>query len=313
MIKREFLGLKYQGLKTIYELQESGHLKTDIGWKCRKYIRWRDVHEKQADREILKLFGDSLVDENKIKLEYLGDINAILLKVQKWRLDKETFSVEPALEPAYEKVIILLDNVNSYPSYIGSYLKDKGLINGSTEYDIQSIFYLNVLKEYFESITRLSVPLILSNESINVNIFYFFERIYKDHGLNQFSLNDYREIILSIYKDLGFSISFHEEIEIENKDIIKELRVVINYKKMNLSEFMNVSNIANTTYIELNKNNLYIKEILDSENVIIKEYFEIFIKSLSNSYIDLIEKQDVLDTFFNYLSLKLNDEIRRSR
>ncbi|MFN1835262.1 hypothetical protein AB2B38_008370 [Balneola sp. MJW-20] len=311
MIKEEFIGLKYKGVKSVYDLKESDDLKTRIGWKCRKYQNWKEVHHTQSDKDSLRKFGDALVDQSEILLDMLGDVNLVLLKVQRWRLDKENFDVDPPNRKEYDELKVLIGNVREEKQFIISYLVEKGYSPNELKVDIQLLFYILLLKNYLESVTTVSFPKTLIDTIINEEIFSSFDQLYQDHSLKLNLDNEARYVIQCIYEDLGFNIHYYDELNIESDIRLEKRKTVVEYKKMSVSELVNISTIGHSTLIKLNENNLYIKKILSSNNESERMRFEKFIKAIAESYLDLNDHQDVLDTFLSYLSLKLNDEMRR--
>ena len=153
MIKNEFLGLKYNGIKNLYELNASNGVMRKIGWNCRKYIRWAEVHESENDREILISAGNSLVDDNIVPVALMGSVNQVLLNVQKWRLDKEYFSVEPNHRSDYQKLSVLISQEKLDEKYAASYLFDKNIDTPNLSERIQEIFYVTIIIDFFEGVT----------------------------------------------------------------------------------------------------------------------------------------------------------------
>lgn len=92
MINGGLLALKYKSvfLTSKYSAKDI----VSLGWKCRKYQNWGDVQDEDYKVE-LRAFGDAAVDAKEIDHSILPTINAVLLKVQRWRLDKTNFSIEP--------------------------------------------------------------------------------------------------------------------------------------------------------------------------------------------------------------------------
>jgi len=312
MIKDQFLSLKYEGLKKTHEITRSQKSMTNIGWKCRKYIKWVEVHEKSSDRNILKIFGDDLIDKGYLNIEYYGDVSRVLLNVQKWRLDKESFSIEPPFKNEWKEIIILITNAKEKPELIISYLNEQGVnVNDFNAPDKQVIFYYKVLVNFFlKSLKGDSLSFFDSN--INVftyeNVFSIFSNLYRTFGIELKGEKNLLNLISKLYKDLGLTISIIENLPLIETSSVQYQSVIINYREMNISELFRVSNLHASTYIEINSRNLFVKKI--SSEVNLKLHFELFIKSLANTYIDLNSIQDELDTFFSYLSLKLNEELR---
>jgi hypothetical protein len=93
------LPFKYKALKLASQYTTKGVVS--LGWQCRKYIKWSDVHVAD-DRDLLKSFGNKAVDEGTIDASLFPVISQILLNVQRWRLDKDLWSVEPDHERTWD-------------------------------------------------------------------------------------------------------------------------------------------------------------------------------------------------------------------
>ena len=120
----ELLPYKYSNLK--FSDQYSQKALVSLGWKARKYIRWADVHVDN-DRDLLKGFADKAIDEEKLDLNSFPRVNEILLNVQKWRLDKENFSVEPEHSGSWDRARALIEGANESPGIISSFLAECGI------------------------------------------------------------------------------------------------------------------------------------------------------------------------------------------
>lgn len=312
MIKNHFLSLKYVGVKKIHEITRSQKSMTNIGWKCRKYIRWSAVHEKDTDRESLKVFADNLIDNGTLEIKLYGDISRVLFNVQKWRFDKDSFSIEPAFTYEWQELFVISKNAGEQSNFVFSYLNEKGVnINRIDSSDVQEIFYYRALMDFYSKSMRTDSFLnesLYTNSITHDNVYSTFSAIYNMFGLSLERQSNIRELLIALYNDLEISIVFREKIEKRIINQVKPASAVISYREMNLSELFRIKNVCNSIYIEINSNNLFIKKIRLKNNLII--HFEIFIKSLAITYLDLNNLQDNLDLFFQYLSLKLNDEVR---
>lgn len=97
-----FLCLKYQGVRAPAAiLQES----RSFAFKCRKYSRWQAVQvEPDKDRKLLLRVADDILEEGKLDRKDFPRLSEIWLKVQRWRVDKENFAIEPPLTESWESL-----------------------------------------------------------------------------------------------------------------------------------------------------------------------------------------------------------------
>jgi hypothetical protein len=102
----ELLLLRYKGILAPWEI--IGQAKR-FGFKCKKYVNWKEVHATEHSRGILKEVGDSLIDSQDFRLEHFGELSQIWEKVQRWSKDKEKLSVEPDIHPEFENFSRLID------------------------------------------------------------------------------------------------------------------------------------------------------------------------------------------------------------
>jgi len=116
------LALKYKSvfLTSKYSAKDI----VNLGWKCRKYQNWGEVQDEDYKAE-LRAFGDTAVDAKEIDLSLLPTINAVLLKVQRWRLDKTNYSVEPEHLENWDHANILLKIFFGNPLSAVSYLSSQ--------------------------------------------------------------------------------------------------------------------------------------------------------------------------------------------
>src|SRR5687768_8664008 len=122
-VRPEFLSLKYRGVRTPWEIAKDPE---KFGWQCRKYIKWKQVHEQKSDAKALKDFADKLLDEKILDVTHLGEINVIFEKVQRWRKDRDGFSVEPDFREGFESMSRTLRVANENPSIVRGVLEKSG-------------------------------------------------------------------------------------------------------------------------------------------------------------------------------------------
>ena len=100
----EFYSLRYVSLPTVSEMLHDEKTCVNFGWKCRKSIRWSKIHIEATDRSLLKIAGDTLVDEKKVPLNVLGRLYEIRLKAARWNADRRDFDKEPKVRKTWSDV-----------------------------------------------------------------------------------------------------------------------------------------------------------------------------------------------------------------
>jgi hypothetical protein len=97
----ELYFLKYKGLLAPWEILAQAKR---IGFKCKKYANWKDVHVTEDSRQLLKEVGSTLIDEEDFDLAYFPELSQVFEKVQRWAKDKERFSLAPDMLPEFESL-----------------------------------------------------------------------------------------------------------------------------------------------------------------------------------------------------------------
>lgn len=128
-----FLSLKYVGVKTPQEILKS---VTQYGWSCRKWIR---NQESSEDKQILKEFSSSLIDEGTLLNEHLPVINRISERVQRWRRDPVDFSVEPEEREQFKELRRYLSLAGENSLVMEEILRDEFGIDTSSICDLEQI------------------------------------------------------------------------------------------------------------------------------------------------------------------------------
>lgn len=308
MIKNEFLCLKYKGVLKISEIMKSPSTSKYFGWKCRKYINWTDIQNENEDRKILKIFGDELIENNKLVLKYYGAISRMFFKVQQWKHDKNALSIEPPSKIDWDYLFTVIKNSKENSDIIYLYLKDFQIsLNNFNIKEIQYLFYFVLLIDFFnKSIPEINIEVSLhSLKSINNKIFIEnIEPFYKYFGLDLKLKDDIFDNIKSIYNDIGISdIFLHKKLNLLS---IQHSIVQISflYKDLDKTSFLNIKNVKNNILVEVNSRNKFIHDT--KSNDILKNHFELFLKSYVLAINELPELHNNINTLNSYLALKLN-------
>ena len=306
-MEASLLAFKYKSIKLACQYKEKSIIS--LGWSCRRYIKWDAVHVGD-DRLLLKEFGDAAVERKIIMLTHLPRVNEVLLNVQRWRLDKDNFSVEPELEPAWKHFSELIVTANTNPLVVTSFLKERlrdfGEIAPSEfrKYFL-SILLLNliadVLKVNFSSFTESSqIPTISEFIESNNGI---RDEVYELGILKRASSPEEFAICLGLPL-LDESYDFES---LDHSDLGQSLDLSIVFSEMPLTRFYEYSCSHEARVLYLNSNHSFVKKIMMDSALLIEftKYLEAYAKTVEGS-----PSSKNLDDFNSYFSLNLNRVFR---
>lgn len=150
----EMLCLKYRGILTPWEITQQGKR---IGFKCKKYANWKDVHVGPDSKTVLREVGDALIDDGDFDLAHFGHLCRIWERVQRWTKDKETFSLEPDLCPRYENLRRLVIQGAREPGIVDVVLTERGFSLQDIAEDDRWLLFLSVCAhQYFQRNKRFT-------------------------------------------------------------------------------------------------------------------------------------------------------------
>lgn len=166
----------------------SGKKLVQLGWKCRKYQNWEQVYDGDECRSILKDFGDAAIEEGIIRFDLFPTINAVLLNVGRWRLDKKNLSVEPGHYESWDHADIVLKTCQDRP-----------------------LASLNYLHEYYDLSDGLNVERVYDYVAKHMMILIFKESLEIDLDLN-LELSDFDQTFTELIRRLFKSSEIPNEI-----------------------------------------------------------------------------------------------------
>jgi hypothetical protein len=294
------LPYKYKALKFADQYSEKAVVQ--LGWKARKYIRWKDVHVGE-DRELLKSFGDLAVEDGKIDEESFPRISEILLNTQYWRLDKEDWSIEPPHEPAWDKANELILSANESPNVVISYLAEMSL---STE-QLSS----NNLYKLFEHAVFCELVLAVRKYNGKVDYVELVELDFESTLRNlQELLPDHTELKHSIrepFNDIGLpSLEKDDSLSSSCKEFEFTKQTIVSFEKMSTSKLFRISEESGNVVIYLNENNKSISHARESDVCI--DYLKRFMAAYAKTCSSNPALSESLNDFNSYLAMNLNRE-----
>lgn len=162
----ELYFLKYKGVPSPWEIISQAKR---LGFKCKKYANWSEVHVTSDSRQTLRAVGDSLIDSEEFDIAYYPELSQIWEKVQRWAKDKDGFSLEPDLLPEYEKLARLVDVGSKTPNVVDLMINEFGFKCDSIDIDDRWLIFLSICTyNFFQSKKRYEYALNLV-EGLEVN------------------------------------------------------------------------------------------------------------------------------------------------
>lgn len=311
-MRPEFLCYKYEGVRTVGEIREDA---TAFGWKCRKYIRWKQIHNEDTDREVLRFFADGLIDKGEINLKLYGAINRIFYNVQRWRLDKEELAIEPPLKKEWEEFHSIARIAKQSPSIILEELRSNNLLIQADSTTIQSAFFLSLLNKYLSLFSKESFQKIQMDELESAPANEFLAKcnkscvdFYGQHGIKFEEAESLDELISRIFYDFGVEgIELDSTLKLSSNiaQISSGLRgkALISYCEIERFQLLSVSSSGDILHLRLNSNHPFVKSFYEDKNK--REHFEELFRAYVLSVYEMPGYGDVLSDFSAYLGLWL--------
>jgi len=196
----ELFFLKYKGVLSSWEIVSQAKR---LGFKCKKYANWSEVHATSDSRQLLKAVGDSLIDSEEFDIAYYPELSQIWEKVQRWAKDKDGFSLEPDLLPEYEKLARLVDVGSKTPNVVDLMINEFGFSSDSIDIGDRWLVFLSICTyNFFQSKKRYEYALNLV-KSLEVN------RTKPEEFIN--SVGD---LLTALYLTAGFDTSTFSSKEV---------------------------------------------------------------------------------------------------
>ena len=266
-VNGNYLALKYKAIKLTHELTEKQLI--DVGWKCRKYQRWDQVHVSEGDNLKLRMFGDSAVDDLEFNFEVLGRVNEILLNVARWRLDKEELSIEPPKNEAWDHAFNILKATIDSPKLGYLYLAEK---LGSRRNSLQPVNVSEYLTKYLVAsviASRLNKKVTYpETESLDLDLDVLVESVTNNVEIPDeleeiFGIRD----IFAVAGEIGLpSIEFVEYPNVSFDEVEEVFEELINYSELSSVDLLTYENTGSMFVTTVNKNNRFISAILENES-----------------------------------------------
>jgi hypothetical protein len=304
-MRGELLAFKYRDLK--FGFQYSASAITSLGWNIRKrYLRHaNDEHIKNN----LSKFADQAVNHKVIDYETLSAANDSLLQAQKWRWDKEKFSIDPPHEEIWDRVYALLVASADKPAIILNYLRkncsDVALIQKN---ELQNVFLrmqlIDLLRgtvgDHLDGLEEIDCT--QSDQLVLSRLTEFSSKCEELSAL--FDVQD-------VYAALEmFGLPPHPKIQEfpdpSDIELATEAAVTVTQASLASEKFFDVQYFQENINIRMNDNNSCIQVILDNEDLLL--FFEKVLKAYVKSSENMQSHSKIIEDFTTYFSLFLDRE-----
>jgi hypothetical protein len=307
----EFLFLKYKGVPAPWEIIAQSKR---LGFKCKKYANWSDVHVSESSRQMLKSTGDALIDSGEFDLSEYGEISKIWERVQRWTKDKDSFSIEPDILQEYEKISRITDIGSKKPEVVDLMINEFGYDSDQINLDDRWLLFLAISVHNFIFQTKRYQFLVQVKEGVVISTLKVPEFI-----------GAVSEVIVQLYLHLGFDLSANEDVEVISLfirelgccDVPAIIERSANAKIKQLpkvwtenydggpSELVKFQYLEGNIIVKLNKTNKIFKNNSSIGNLLINQEFWTLIGNSLHSHVNQIDEiQDFFDTFAKQLRLR---------
>jgi len=309
-----FLSLKYQGVKTPWEMLKDNN---QFGWQCRKYLKWKDVFVKPDDREKLKLLADSLIDTGEINVECIPAANRVFERMQRWRKDKVGFSEEPDERQHYSFLRREVGLAKCNHSQILGLLSRLGLNEDFLvrKKDLEEISFflaaeiLNYLHEFNGSeFATIEIRKISCQELVDLAM-SAVNKLYKIYGLKSISSENPSLCLKQFLSDIGISTEGLPD-KLNSESLIdaipsKVQSIAIEWKELSKEVFLRTDFRQGVLYLICNSAHPWVK-VHHIDSPVVQD----LIISLGDSIYGMLGDKEVLDNFLAAFGLGL---LKRAR
>lgn len=308
----EFICLKYAGVHSPAQMLSD---KIGIGWKCRKYQRWTDIHVENGDREILKAVGDGLIDHDVVLLEHFGRISEIFLNVQRWRYDKEKLSVDPPHESLWDKVDNEIALGEDALAFVKKTLGALGISTDATDSGFaravvifEQILSMAEGQELLEC-DRGGTEIAVAFESKSAWLSYARDHVaamYTAVGTDPPESSSIVGVLQSVCRDIGLC-KYQEIAEKDLSEIVvtdSAKKIVIRHGQLPERKLFSIDYAQGIVVVTLNDNHSFIHEVLKEDHS--SRLFHQLVYAYAKSANAMVGASDDIDRFTSYLGLSLS-------
>jgi hypothetical protein len=304
----ELFFLKYKGVLSPWEIISQAKR---LGFKCKKYANWTEVHATSESRQILKAVGDSLIDSEEFDIAYFPELSQIWEKVQRWAKDKDGFSLEPDLLPEYEKLARLVDVGSKTPNVVDLLIDEFGFSCDSITIDDRwKIFLAICIYDFFHSKKRYvyALNLVLGMEKNKDQPEAFIESVgnlltalYLTAGFDNSTFSR-KEVIPYFISELGLP---SEPLNIKReagKKVVSLPKVWVERYDGTQLELVKFEYISGDVFVRVNKANRVFSQESELGHLLSSDAYWVLIgKTIETNISQIDEIQDFYNTFARHL------------
>ena len=255
------------------------------------------------------------MEKGRLKLELYGQISAVCLNVQKWRLDKEKKSVDPPSRKEWEKRALLFKAAQTNPALLSARLSDQQLeIDGLTSIAVQILFYASELDSFFRTQNVESYPtkpilnslLKMKAGAVAKSLLTRFAHVYRSVGVTPPKVLDAPQLLSQVLDDLGFTrVTFDPKLTIPARTASQPSDTVVELVSLEKFRLLEVTFSSGITLVRINLSHAFIESALVNGELDPK--LGLFFKSYARCMLRMGGSMDVLETFNSYLGLELQE------
>ena len=304
----ELFFLKYKGILSPGEIISQAKR---LGFKCKKYANWSEVHATSDSRQILKTVGDSLIDSGEFDIAYYPELSQIWEKVQRWAKDKDGFSLEPDLLPEYEKLARLADVGSKTPNVVDLMIDEFGFSCDSIGIEDRWMIFLSIcIYNFFHSKKRYEYALnLVSGLEINKDqpevfiesVGNFLTALYLTAGFDTSNFSS-KEVIPYFISELGLpSEPLNIKREVGKKTTTLPKVWVERYEGTQL-ELVKFEYSNGEIFVKVNKANRVFSQGSELGLLLSSDaYWTLIGKTIETNISQIDEIQDFYNTFARHL------------
>ena len=311
-----FFFLKYKKILAPFEILKKS---TDIGWKCRKYVKWGEVHCSSASKDILKKSGDELIEESCLNFKSYEELSGIFTKVQSWARNKDIpeYDLLPEVLPEYEKLQRAIVAGSKRPGLVDQIIiNNKFLIDDVPVKKRWSLFCALEIQGYFKSNTRFSEitsEILIDSDgsherAVSQSISLSAALIREVLGLYCLSESELKKTDPKLIEFFLVCIDLPSHSENEDRSnieiITKKTNVLIEQAELDRSIFVRFDYIEGQLIIKQNILHRVFYEDVTEFSLYKNELFWLMTGEALMSHLGKIE---IIQAFFTSLGLKLSD------
>lgn len=297
-----FLSLKYVGVKTPWEILGNA---TQYGWSCRKWIR---NQAELSDKNALKTFADSLINDNLILFDLLPEINRISERVQRWRKDPIHFSLEPSEREPFKDLRRYISLARSDPKTMQGVLVSEFKfrdINDIPLSQFPNAFKALVVARFASTMFGNDVDFSTSFEFAEKLSFKIFGDLLDKYGYEKPNqIQDQPDLVDWFLEECGLEFEIDVPASLADQNFISRESVFIDTVSTDKNIFCNFEYKQGKVHVRANRNHSWSTKFTEFEVV-----YDTLMLALGDTYLSQLGSREVIEEFFAELGMNLNQRI----